>query len=199
MMGRRGDDRTKETQEYLIARSERRQFKSTLWQVRTGLYVQWLANPTPFRIRDYQRTPKTELLPRGCAVKPGKFNAGFLERRNLDDQQLHVRADPVTEPRPYWRQDRRGNWLVYPDVFRQIHVFQGPTEIERSFVDAVRAWLANRGLLIARANRPNVIERNNADPELETIGEGDFPRGEWMHVFRFDEHLFQELVEHLEA
>ncbi len=194
-------DRTEDTKAYLAARAEggHGRFRRDSHNPTNGLYVHWVRNESPFRVHDYQRVPKTEILPMGCAVKIGKFNAGFFNRRDLDDGQLHVTASLVDEPRELWRPDRRGNWLVYRDVFRQIFASERSTDGEAELKAIVRSWLSRRGLLILPGQHATVIQENNAKSHLERISPADFPKAhcEWMHVHRFDEDLFQELVEQI--
>ncbi len=133
--------------------------------------MQWLHNESTFRVRDYQRTPKTEVLPLGYSLKSGRYQAGFFARRGLDDRQLHVNGSLAGTPRPLWRLDRRNNWLVYRDVFRQIYACDGPTEGEPALGAAVRSWASERDLLILPVHRSRVIQANNANVDLEKIRE----------------------------
>lgn len=194
-------DRSEPTHEYLRARAEGRgrQFLVKNGDPRTGLYVFWVQNESPFRVRDYQRTPKTEILPLGYSVKAGKFEAGFFQRRGLDDGQLHVHGDRTTIPRPLWRRDPKNNWLVYRDTLRQTLVLEGSSEGEAAVISVVRSWLEQRQLLVRRQDRPAIIAANNAKTHLESISDSDFPnaRCEWMHVRRFDPDLFRELTQAL--
>ena len=191
------EDRSEDVQRYLASRLERTD-PPDVKNPQRGLYVLWVANPTPYRVRDYQKTPKTEILPMGFAVKSGKHTRGFFERRGLDYQQLHVAGEHKLQDNRWVENDRKDS-RAFPATFRQIVAIEGSVERERELNQFVQKWLDNRKLRILAPERLGVIDRNNRIDGREKIGLADFPKPqcEWLHVHSFDEELFRTLTSEL--
>ncbi len=193
-------ERTDDLARYLHERTRRAgaSFRREHDNPRTGLYVLWVENDSPFRVRDFQRRPKTEILPKACSVKAGRFTRGFFERRDLDDTQLHVRGD-ASQVHASWRRNRAGHWLVFRETFRGIYATSGGVAQEQQLLNAVRSWLSCQNLLVLPTDHQRIINTNNTNPGFEQIGPGDFPRGEWMHVHCFCHEKFRDLMRHVVA